>query len=170
MIARFAVCSSCHHWHMQLFLMERLSFKTTILFERIQRFFAQRWTERGCCSSSSAETRCCNFADQLCATSDTSTLCNGRRNANVANFVVLSRRPKVSWKNKEKSIPSIVLSTKWICWLPEKLNTSFFLEDSGRHLHLTDLLLGWNLWGRSCKFPGLQSNQFGKIPQLRLTF
>ena len=132
MIARFAVCSSCHHWHMQLFLMERLSFKTTILFERIQRFFAQRWTERGCCSSSSAETRCCNFADQLCATSDTSTLCNGRRNANVANFVVLSRRPKVSWKNKEKSIPSIVLSTKWICWLPEKLNTSFFLEDSGR--------------------------------------
>ena len=84
--ARLTVCSSCHHLHMPWFMMSR----------EFQCFFPQRWTERGCCSSSSVERHSCNFAYWLRGKSDISTLMQM-----VWMLLFLS---KASWKKFSKII------------------------------------------------------------------
>ena len=62
-------------------------------------FRRPRWTEGGCCSSSSVKRRCCHFSDRLSGKFEISTLLNGKRNANGANVIVLVVSPlaKGSW-------------------------------------------------------------------------
>ena len=50
----FTAYSSCHHWHMPLFIMEGL-FLYRILLEKFECFFTQRSADGSCCSSSSIE-------------------------------------------------------------------------------------------------------------------
>ena len=51
--------------------------------EKVQRFLAPRWTDRGCCSCSVIARRYCNFANRLWGKSDISTLPNSKRNPNM---------------------------------------------------------------------------------------
>ena len=78
---RFAASISCHHWHLPWFVMGRLFLKWNP--EKLQRVFAQRWTDGDCCSCSVIVRRYYNFANRLWGKSDISTLPNSKRNANV---------------------------------------------------------------------------------------
>ena len=78
---RFAASISCHHWHLPWFVMERLFLKWYP--EKLQRFFAQRWTDWDWCSCSVIVRRFYNFANRLWGKSDISTLPNSKRNASV---------------------------------------------------------------------------------------
>ena len=81
------------------------------------------------------------FCRQLWTKSDTSTLRNGKRNANVANvpccshcFASQKHPERTNRTNGRGLLPSFCQErTKWLCWLPEmRLNTSLFSEDGGR--------------------------------------
>ena len=78
---RFAASISCHHWHLPRFVMQQLFLKWNP--EKVQRFFAHRWTDRGCCSCSVIARCYCNFANRLWGKSDISTLPNSKKNPNV---------------------------------------------------------------------------------------